>query len=100
MFSSLTGIAGFSQDTATKIAAAANAGKILVVTEQDLPRFTDILPAQTAGTAPGSLALLVSSPNTTLSQDIFAGLPSRFPNSTLVSTREQYVARNGAWAAF
>ena len=86
---------GFSQDTATKIAAAANAGKILVVTENDLPRFTDILPAQTTGTAPASLALLVSSPNTTLSQDIFAGLSSRFPNTTLVSTREQYVARNG-----
>jgi hypothetical protein len=90
------GDAGYSEDTATKLAAAAKSGKILVVTEKDLPRFTDILPAQTAGTAPGSLALNVTSPNATLSKDLFAGMPSEFPNTTLVSTRVQYVARDGA----
>jgi hypothetical protein len=90
------GDAGYSQDTATKLAAAAKSGKILVVTEKDLPRFTDILPAQTAGTAPGSLALNVTNPNATLSKDLFAGMPSEFPNTTLVSTRVQYVARDDA----
>ena len=90
------GDAGYSQDTATKLAAAVKDGKILVVTEKDLPRFTDILPAQTAGTAPGSLTLNVTSPNATLSKDIFAGMPSVFSNTTLVSTRVQFAARNGA----
>jgi hypothetical protein len=90
------GDAGYSEDTATKLAAAANSGKILVVTEKDLPRFTDILPVKTAGTAPGSLALNVTSPNATLSKDIFAGMPSAFSNTSLVSTRVQYAARDGA----
>jgi len=90
------GDAGFSQDSGAKIAAAVKTGKILVVTEKDLPRFTDILPAKTAGTAPGSLALNVTSPNATLSKDIFAGMPSAFSNTTLVSTRVQYAARDGA----
>ena len=90
------GDAGFSQDSGAKIAAAVKTGKILVVTEKDLPRFTDILPVKTAGTAPGSLALNVTSPNATLSKDIFAGMPSAFSNTTLVSTRAQYAARDGA----
>jgi len=90
------GDSGYSQDTETKLAAAAKSGKILVVTEKDLPRFTDILPARTAGTAPGSLALNVTNPNATLSKDIFSGMPSAFSNTTLVSTRVQYVARDGA----
>lgn len=90
------GDAGFSQDSGAKIAAAVKTGKILVVTEKDLPRFTDILPVKTAGTAPGSLALNVTSPNATLSKDIFAGMPSVFSNTTLVSTRVQYAARDGA----
>ena len=90
------GDAGFSQDSGAKIAAAVKTGKILVVTEKDLPRFTDILPVKTAGTAPGSLALNVTSPNTTLSKDIFAGMPSVFSNTTLVSTRVKYAARDGA----
>jgi|WetSurMetagenome_2_1015567.scaffolds.fasta_scaffold81947_2 hypothetical protein len=90
------GDAGFSQDSGAKIAAAVKTGKILVVTEQDLPRFTDILPVKTAGTAPGSLALNVTSPNATLSKDIFAGMPSVFSNTTLVSTRVKYAARDGA----
>jgi hypothetical protein len=90
------GDAGFSQDSGAKIAAAVKTGKILVVTEKDLPRFTDILPVKTAGTAPGSLALNVTSPNATLSKDIFAGMPSAFSNTSLVSTRVQYAARDGA----
>ena len=36
------GDAGFSQDSGAKIAAAVKTGKILVVTEKDLPRFTPI----------------------------------------------------------
>ena len=90
------GDAGYSQDTATKIAAAVKAGKILVVTDKDLLRFTDILPARTAGTAPGSLTLNVTSPNATLSKDLFSGMPSGFSSATNVSSRVQYVARDGA----
>jgi len=88
------GDAGFSQDSATKITNAVSSGKILVVTGQDLSRFTDILPARTAGTAPQSLTLNVTSPGTTLSADIFAGLPSGYVNTTPVSSRTQYAARN------
>jgi hypothetical protein len=92
----LGGDTGFSQDSGAKIAAAVKTGKILVVTEKDLPRFTDILPAKTTGTAPGSLSLDVTDPDATLSKDIFAGMPSAFSNTTLVSTRVQYAARDGA----
>ena len=90
------GDAGYTQATATALANATNAGKILIVTGTDLPRFTDVLPAQTTGIAPSSLALLETDPNTTISEDIFAGMPSRFPNTTPVSNREQYVTRAGA----
>ncbi|MGA2160924.1 MAG: PEGA domain-containing protein [Methanoregula sp.] len=90
------GDAGFTQETATALANATKAGRIMVVTGTDLPRFTDILPALTSGIAPPSLALLETDPNTTISENIFAGMPSRFPNTTLVSTREQYEARAGA----
>ena len=38
----------------------------------------------------------MTSPNATLSKDIFAGMPSVFSNTTLVSTRVQYAARDGA----
>lgn len=88
------GDAGFSQDSATKITDAVSSGKILVVTGQDLSRFTDILPARTAGTAPQSLTLNVTGPGTTLSADIFAGLPPGYVNTTPVSSRTQYAARN------
>ncbi|MEN6396912.1 MAG: PEGA domain-containing protein [Methanoregula sp.] len=90
------GDAGYSQDTATKIAAAVHTGKILVLTDKDLLRFTDILPARTAGTAPGSLTLNVTSPTTTLSKNIFSGMSSGFSSTTNVSSRVQYVARNGS----
>jgi len=94
----LGGDAGFSQDSGAKIAAAVKNGKILVVSEKDLSRFADILPAKEAGKAPDSLAIVVASPNTTLSKDIFAGLSSRYPNTTALSTRDQYTLRDGATA--
>jgi hypothetical protein len=92
------GDAGFSQDSGAKIAAAVKGGKILVVSEKDLSRFADILPAKEAGKAPDSLAIVVANPNTTLSKDIFAGLSSRYPNTTALSSRDQYTIRDGATA--
>ena len=89
------GDSGFGGDAATKIAGAVNAGRILVVSGQDLSRFTDIIPARTAGTVLGSPSLNVSVPNSSLSADLFAGLPSGYANTTAVSSREQYVAKNG-----
>jgi hypothetical protein len=92
------GDAGFSQDSGAKIAAAVKGGKILVVSEKDLSRFADLLPAKEAGKAPDSLAIAVANPNTTLSKDIFAGLSSRYPNTTALSSRDQYTIRDGATA--
>ncbi|WP_292370430.1 PEGA domain-containing protein [Methanoregula sp. UBA64] len=92
------GDAGFSQDSGAKIAAAVKGGKILVVSEKDLSRFADLLPAKEAGKAPDSLAIVVANPNTTLSKDIFAGLSSRYPNTTALSSRDQYTIRDGATA--
>jgi hypothetical protein len=92
------GDAGFSQDSGAKIAAAVKGGKILVVSEKDLSRFADLLPAKEAGKAPDSLAIVVANPNTTLSKDIFAGLSSRYPNTTGLSSRDQYTIRDGATA--
>lgn len=89
------GDSGFSGDSATKIAGAVNAGRILVVSGQDLSRFTDIIPARTAGTVAGSPSLNVSVPNSSLSADLFAGLPSGYANTTAVPSRVQYVAKNG-----
>ncbi|MFA5253400.1 MAG: PEGA domain-containing protein [Methanoregula sp.] len=92
------GDAGFSQDSGAKIAAAVKSGKILVVSGKDLSRFADILSVKEAGTAPDSLAIVVSNPNTTLSKDIFAGLASNFPNTTALPSRDQYTLRDGATA--
>jgi len=92
------GDAGFSQDSGAKIAAAVKSGKILVVSGKDLSRFADILPVKESGTAPDSLAIVVANPNATLSKDIFAGLASRFPNTTVLSSRDQYTLRDGATA--
>jgi len=92
----LGGDPGFSSSSASAIINATAAGRILLLSGDDLDRFSDILPVQSAGTAPGSPALLVSTPNATLSADLFAGLPGQYPNITPVSTRESYVARTGA----
>ena len=94
----LGGDAGFSGNTQAALSNATAAGKILVLSGDDLARFADILPVQSAGTAPGSDALVISNPNATLSGDIFAGLPARYPNTTLVSSREAYMTRAGATA--
>ncbi len=92
----ITGDAGYSQNTVTQLETAVKSGKILVVTDKDLLRFTDILPARTAGTAPGSLTLNVTNPNSTLSKDIFSGMPSYFSAASNVTTRVKYVARDSA----
>ena len=92
----LGGDPGFSGSSASTLINATAAGRILLLSGDDLDRFSDILPVQSAGTAPGSTALVVSEPNATLSQDLFAGLPGQYPNTTPVSTRESYVARAGA----
>lgn len=89
------GDSGFSGDSATKIAGAVNTGRILVVSGQDLSRFTDIIPARTSGAIAGSPSLNVSAPNSSLSADLFAGLPSGYANTTAVPSRVQYVAKNG-----
>ncbi len=91
----LEGDAGFSENTQTAIGNATATGKILILSENDLARFTDILPVQSAGVAPGSPALIVSTPNTTLSEDIFAGLPMQYPNTTVIPERESYIVRTG-----
>ncbi|HVP95602.1 PEGA domain-containing protein [Methanoregula sp.] len=92
----LGGDAGFSGNTEAALSNATAAGKILVLSGDDLARFADILPVQSAGMAPGSAALVISNPNATLSGDIFAGLPAQYPNTTIVSSRESYVTRPGA----
>jgi len=92
----LGGDPGFSSSSASSIINATAAGRILLLSGDDLDRFSDILPVQSSGTSPGSPALIVSNPNATLSADLFAGLPGQYPNTTLVSTRESFVTRSGA----
>ncbi|MGA2104588.1 PEGA domain-containing protein [Methanoregula sp.] len=92
----LGGDAGFSGNSQASIGNTTEDGRILVLSGSDLERFADILPVQSGGTAPGSMALMVSSPNTTLSEDIFAGMPSDYPNTTSVTERESYTIRTGA----
>ena len=92
----LGGDPGFSGSSASGIINATAAGRVLLLSGKDLDRFSDILPVQSTGTAPVSPELIVSNPNATLSADLFAGLPGQYPNTTLVSTRESYVARSGA----
>lgn len=92
----LYGDAGFSQKTVTSISDAVVSGKVLVVGEKDLARFSDIIPVQSAGTANGSATLSVTSPNATLSQDIFAGLPFEYSSTIPVSGRTKYTAKDGA----
>jgi hypothetical protein len=92
----LGGDPGFSSSSTSSIINATAAGRILLLSGDDLDRFSDILPVQSSGTSPGSPALIVSDPNATLSADLFAGLPGQYPNTTPVSTRESFVARSGA----
>lgn len=87
------GDGAFSSGTASQIEEAVSSGKILVVTEQNFQNFATSIPLQATGTVPESLYLKVESPNSTISQDIFAGLDSRFPNMTPVSSRERYASK-------
>lgn len=87
---------GFSQSALANISDAVYLGKILVTGKQDLAKFSDIIPVRSAGTANGSLTMSVTDPLSSLPADVFAGLPATYDNTTQVSTRTAYAAKDGA----
>lgn len=86
----------FGTDTASQIESAVASGKILVVTQKNFPNFAGSIPVQGSGSAPLSLYMKVMNPNTSVSQDIFAGMATRFENTTPVSGRVQYASKTGS----
>jgi hypothetical protein len=90
------GDTSFGANTASGIEEAVSAGKILVVSEKNFRNFPSSIPVQNTGNVPESLYIWVANPNTTFSQDIFAGLGARFQNLTPLSGRSQYATKAGA----
>jgi len=86
----------FSPGTAAKIEDAVASGKILVIADTHYRNFAASVPVENVGTVPGSPSVQVTDPNTTFSQDIFAGLRTSYPNSTPVTDRAQFVAKTDA----
>lgn len=92
----MDGEESFSLSTAAKIEDAVASGKILVVANNNCRNFSASLPVSIAGTAPYSAYITVTNPNTTFSQDIFSGLRTQYPNTTLVTSRTQFITNTGA----
>jgi len=86
----------FSPVTAGKIEQAVFRGKVLVLTYTSNHKFDGSLPASNAGSAPTGQSLVVTKPDTPLSQEIFAGLSSNYTNSTPPFSRESAIPRKGA----
>jgi hypothetical protein len=85
----------FSAATAEEIEQAAWDGKILVVSYPATGRFGDSLPFSGTGTAEGSDSLEVADPGSTVSREVFAGLPSRFNATTAVPQRLSAAGKAG-----
>jgi hypothetical protein len=86
----------FSPGTAAEIEDAVASGKILVIADTHYRNFAASMPVENTGTAVGSPSLQVSNPNTTFSQDIFAGLRTNYPNITPVTERSRFTTKPDA----
>jgi hypothetical protein len=86
----------FGAETALQIEAAVATGKILVVTNKPYRKFNASLPAENAGPAPAGAYLIVRDPDSPVSQNIFAGLRTQFPNTNPLSERVSVVAKPGS----
>jgi hypothetical protein len=84
----------FSADTGLQIEHAVFSGKIMVVTNKNYQKFIASLPATNSGLAPVGNYLQVTDPDNPVSQKIFAGLRTRYPNTDPITGRFNTVAKN------
>jgi hypothetical protein len=84
----------FSAATGLSIEQAVSTGKIMVVTNKNYRKFNASLPATNSGTAPVGNYLQVTDPSNPVSQKIFAGLRTRYPNTDPITGRFNTVAKN------
>ena len=85
----------FSADTGLQIEQAVYSGKIMVVTNKNYQKFNASLPAENSGVAPVGTYLLVTDPDNPVSQKIFVGLRTRYPNTDPISGRFNSVGKKG-----
>ena len=83
----------FSADTGLQIEHAVSSGKILVVTNKNYQKFNASLPAEISGIAPVGNYLQVTDPANPVSQKIFAGLRTRYPNTDSITERFNTVGK-------
>jgi hypothetical protein len=85
----------FSADTGLQIEQAVSSGKIMVVTNKNYQKFNASLPTENSGVAPVGTYLLVTDPDNPVSQKIFVGLRTRYPNTDPISGRFNSVGKKG-----
>ena len=83
----------FSADTALQIEQAVFSGKIMVVTNKNYQKFNASLPAENSGSAPVGNYVQVTEPDNPVSQKIFAGLRTKFPNTDPMTSRFNTVGK-------
>jgi len=83
----------FSADTGLQIEQAVSSGKIMVVTNKNYQKFNASLPAENSGLAPVGNYLQVTDPDNPVSQKIFAGLRTRYPNTDILTGRFNTVGK-------
>lgn len=83
----------FSADTGLQIEHAVSLGKIMVVTNKNYQKFNASLPAEISGIAPVGNYLQVTDPYNPVSQKIFAGLRTRYPNTDPITGRFNTVGK-------
>jgi WD40 repeat protein len=83
----------FSADTGEQIEHAVYSGKIMVVTNKNYQKINASLPAEISGIAPVGNYLQVTDPDNPVSQKIFAGLRTRYPNTDSITERFNTVGK-------
>ncbi len=86
----------FSPVTAADIEDAVASGKILIIANSHYQNFASSVPVENTGAVPGSSSLRVTNPDTPLSQEIFAGLRTIYPNTTPVTERSRFTTKPDA----
>jgi len=86
----------FSAATGELIEQAVSSGKIMVVTNKNYQKFNASMPAENSGIAPVGNYLQVTDPDNPVSQKIFAGLRTRYPNTDPITGRFDTVGKKGS----
>jgi hypothetical protein len=86
----------FSADTGLQIEQAVSSGKIMVVTNKNYQKFNASLPAENSVLAPVGNYLQVTDPDNPVSQKIFAGLRTRYPNTDPITDRFNTIGNEGS----